>query len=113
MASTTPARVRSIARHLAVLTDEQLQIHIDDAYQDVTETYKIKNESYHERLTRYLAAHLATLDVRRATSQRVSDMAKTFDSLAKGEGLKQTEYGQEFLRLLGQADGSKINLVVI
>lgn len=114
MATTTAQRVRDIAAHLSGMSDPVLQGYIDDAYQDVIELYKVKREAYHERLTRYLAAHMASLNVRRATSQKVSDMSKTYASRAADEvGLRSTEYGQEFLRLLSRVDGPGLPLVVV
>lgn len=112
-ALTTPERVRGIAAHLAQLTDPQLAVYIEDAAMDVA-GYKIKKTEYTERLERYLAAHMATLNIRRAISQKVADMSKSYDARSVDkEGLKSTEYGLEFLRLLQRADGPNLNLTVM
>lgn len=116
--TTTPEKVRAVARHLKPVSDADLQLVIDDAYQDVLDLYKAKNEAYHERLTRYLAAHLASLNVRRATSQKVADMQVTYASqnrsvVSRERDLEATEYGQEFLRLLRLCQGTSLPLTVI
>ncbi|MFB6475769.1 DUF4054 domain-containing protein [Paenibacillus glucanolyticus] len=112
--TTTPQKVRGIAKHLSGLSDEDLQLYIDDSYQDVISLYKAKDESYHERLTRYLAAHMASLNIRRVTSQKVDGMQMTYESGGKdGDGLESTEYGLEFLRLLNRSNGSLIPLMVL
>jgi len=113
MAETTPQKVRDTAKHLSGLTDPQLEMYIADAAMDVEE-YKVKKPQYTERLERYLAAHMATLNVRRATNQKVNDMSISYDaqSVSK-EGLKSTEYGQEFLRLLRLAQVPNLNLTVM
>lgn len=112
MASTTPDRVRSIAKHLSSLTDDQLQIIIDDAYQEV-KSLGIQEE-YEERLTRYLSAHLASLNVRQTQSESVGPMRKdyTTQSISANTGLSSTPYGQEYSRLVKKYK-PKINLTVI
>lgn len=103
---TTPERVRAIASHLGALSDPQLQLFIDDAMIEIASFPAEKIAGYEERLPRYLAAHLASMNVRRSISQQVGDMKVTYDSGtgAKGEGLASTPYGQEYLRLLDLLD---------
>lgn len=113
MAKTTPEKVRSIAKHLASLSDDELNIVIDDAYMEV-KGLKIKEE-YEERLNRYLAAHLASLNIRQAVSERVGDLSKTYaeSEQSVGKGLESTPYGQEYKRLLALYGRPKLNLTVI
>lgn len=114
MASTTPERVRAIAKHLSPLTDDQLQIIIDDAYQEV-KSLGVKEE-YEERLSRYLAAHLGSLNIRQTQSESVGPMRKSYStqSIDNNTGLNVTPYGQEYERLKNRLTAkSRINLTVI
>ncbi|KZM54915.1 hypothetical protein A3Q35_13225 [Aeribacillus pallidus] len=114
MAVTTPDRVRSIAKHLSALTDDQLQIIIEDAYQEV-KSLGIKKE-YEERLSRYLAAHLGSLNIRQTQSESVGPMRKDYStqSINNNTGLSATPYGQEYERLKNRLTAkSRINLTVI
>lgn len=111
--STTPEKVKAIAKHLAGMSNEDVQMYIDDAAIELPD-YNIKKPQYEERLIRYFAAHLATLNVRRKTSEKVSDMSKTYEAQsAKEKGLCSTEYGQEFERLLKRAQGPNLPLTVV
>jgi hypothetical protein len=111
---TTVERVRSIAKHLSSLPDDDLQVSIDDAYQEVKDRHV--PSQYFERLNRYLAAHFASLNVRRAQSERVGPTQRSYSNsqLDTNKGLDATPYGQEYKRLLKRIDGSGgLNLVVI
>ncbi len=113
MATTTPERVYAIASHLA---GRDLALFIEDAYYDVLNLYGVPDTEA-ERPTRYLTAHLATLDVRRTSEESVSDMKLKYTAdAAGGIGLQATPYGQEFLRLMdryGRGDRPGIGLVVL
>lgn len=111
MAKTTPARVKAIAKHLVTLSDDELNIVIDDAFLEVT-AHKVK-EADEERLTRYLAAHLASFNARQSSTEKVADLSKSYVSISSGEGLESTQYGQEYKRLLVQYSRPKLNLTVI
>lgn len=106
--NTTPARVRGIARHLASMSDDALALHIADAVAEVGR-FNVRGQ-YRERLQRYLAAHLATIDRRRPDSQAVSDLRTSYRA-AQGDGLAGTEYGQEYQRLLRQATGAYLRVM--
>jgi len=108
MADTTPANVRAIAKHLASVDDAALNLHIADAKLEL-KTHDIPEEN-EERLQRYLAAHYATLDQRRTTSERVGDIQASYQA-AQGKDLDATEYGQEFKRQLRRFTG--IRMVVL
>lgn len=107
--NTTTTRVRAIARHLANMPPEILAIYIEDAVDEVSK-YRITSAVTQERLQRYYAAHLATLDRRRASSQKASDLQLTYQA-AQGEGLRSTEYGQEYQRLLKQTLGGYLKVM--
>lgn len=111
MAKTTPERVRAIAKHLVALSDDELNVVIDDAFMEV-QTHKVK-EANDERLNRYLAAHLGSLNVRQSSSEKVADLSMTYESHFSGKGLELTPYGQEYKRLLVQYAKPKLNLTVI
>jgi hypothetical protein len=114
---TTPVRVKSIAKHLNIMSDEDLQIFIDDAYQEVLTTGA--KEEYHERLTRYLAAHMASINVRQANEESVGPLTKIYNlSRASGETGKGafmlTPYGEEYDRLMRRVTGrGRLNLTVV
>lgn len=114
MVATSPERVRAIAKHLSSLTDDQMQIIIDDAYQEV-KSLGVKEE-YEERLTRYLAAHLGSLNIRQTQVESVGPMRKSYStqSIDNNTGLQVTPYGQEYERLKNRLTAkSRINLTVI
>jgi len=95
--ATTVDRVIAIAEHLSTMSADSLQIFIDDAIQEVNDSGML--EQYKERAQRYLAAHLASMNKRRASSQSVSDVSVSYDSTV-GLELDGTSYGQEYARLL-------------
>ena len=113
MVTTTPERVYAIASHLA---GRDLALFIEDAYYDVLNVYGVPDAEA-ERPTRYLAAHLATLDIRRTSEESVSDMKLKYTAdAAGGTGIDSTPYGQEFMRLIGRwyrGDRPQIGLVVL
>ncbi|MBU8908509.1 DUF4054 domain-containing protein [Desertibacillus haloalkaliphilus] len=106
---TTVDRVRAIAKHLAKLPDATIEMYIEDAIDEV-EKQKVRNGKTKERLQRNLAAHFASLNVRRTTSHSIHDMNSSFN-VPQGDDLKSTEYGQEYLRLLKQTNGGLLRLM--
>ncbi|SFP18591.1 DUF4054 domain-containing protein [Salibacterium halotolerans] len=107
MADTTADRVKAIASHLKGLNDSDIQMYIDDAKEEL-DRYSIKDE-HKERLQRYLAAHLASLNQRRADSHSISGrISVSYSPSDKGSGLDSTEYGQEYKRLLRRATGLRL-----
>lgn len=103
MPDTTPGRVRSIAKHLKSVGNEDLLVYIDDAKLQVADMNV--PERYYEYLQRYLAAHLATLNVPRPTNKKVSDLSISYNR-PSGNELEATEYGQEVKRMLGKLKGT-------
>lgn len=117
-AKPSPARVRSIAKHLKQMSDDDLQIFIDDAYQEVVDTTGAEPK-YYERLSRWLAAHYASLNERQANVERVGPITREYNlSRSGGEtganGIQSTPYGLEYLRLMRRLTGrGRLNLTVI
>ncbi|MFC2948538.1 DUF4054 domain-containing protein [Virgibacillus sediminis] len=106
---TTAARVKSIASHLKAVSNEDMDVYIEDASQEVSSS-PIKEE-YRERATRYLAAHMASLNVRQAQNQKVGEISQTFTTTG-GAGIDSTPYGQEYDRILKKSK-PLLNLTVI
>lgn len=110
---TTVEKVKAIAKHLSSLTDEQVLLLIDDASLEVSEL-KVKDE-YKEKLTRYLAAHYGSLNIRQTQSETVGPIRRSFtsSSVDQNKGLDSTPYGQEYARLIKKYSPKRINLMVI
>jgi len=101
MADTTIARVKLIASHLRELSDEEIQIFIDDAKIEMKD-YSLDDE-VEEKAQRYLTAHLATINNRRAVSEEIKgelsvDYVK--GSTSKEKGLESTKYGAKYKEVL-------------
>lgn len=109
---TDISRLKLTASALVNVSDDSLQLHIEDAYSEVQA--KGFPGNLEERANRYLAAHLATLANKYVKSEAVGSLKREYYE-AKGEtGLLSTEYGQEYARLLKEANGgSGLNLVVV
>lgn len=107
---TTVERVRAIAKHLKYIDSENLQIFIDDAIQEVSDANVPANHK--ERLQRYLAAHLATLDIRRPTQYSAADLSINYPAMsALAKDLERTQYGQEYKRLLNRIRGGFLRVM--
>ncbi|MBC3581237.1 DUF4054 domain-containing protein [Listeria monocytogenes] len=105
-------RLKLTASAIANVSDATLQLHIDDAYSEVQE--KGFPENLEERANRYLAAHLATLANKDVKSEAVGSLKREYYEVKGDTGLLSTEYGQEYARLLKEANGgSGLNLVVV
>lgn len=108
MANTTPERVKSIAQHLIQVDDSIIQMYIEDAQ---TEMAGLKvSATFEEKLQRYFAAHLATLDNRRVSSENIGGALQSSYSSSIGLGMDGTEYGQEYKRLLRNAQGASFKV---
>ena len=97
--SLTPNEVRINANHLKRVDDETLQTCIDEAYTlfiaDFERRYTNRPAMIDKLkiVAKYLAQHIATLNVRRADSESIGGMSKSI-SVPKDKDLEQTEYGQ-------------------
>lgn len=99
---TTPERVILIASHLSTMEDEALLLFIQDASAEVSQLPNLSADEQ-EKLTRWLAAHLATSRQTSSSghtvqSLKVGDIAETY--VTGGASLSSTTYGQEFIRML-------------
>lgn len=110
---TTVEKVKAIARHLSSLTDEQVLLLIEDASLEVSEL-SVK-DGYKEKLTRYLAAHYGSLNIRQTQSETVGPVRRSYTSanIDDRKGFDSTPYGQEYARLVQKYSPKKINLMVI
>lgn len=113
--ATTPDRVRGMGNELTSLTDDQLNMYIEDASLEVSSL--TVPEQHKERLTRYLAAHLASMSMKRVVKEKLDVIERQYNNSANAEGLSSTSYGQEYLRLVSLLEESdkrpKLNLVVL
>lgn len=107
MNKTTVERVVAIAPHLVDLESTTVDIYIEDAVNELKGTSLADNE----KAQRYLAAHLGSLNIRRATSEKVESVSVSYDnSTGDGLGLNSTEYGQEFARIVSNEKGLNFRL---
>jgi len=99
---TTKKKVRAIASHLEDMDDDNLDVFIEDAALEVN---RIRvPQDYREKLERWLAAHLATLDKERPTSYSAGDHSLSYDRQAQ-MSIYSTPYGQEYMRILRSIRG--------
>ena len=110
---TTPDKVKAIAKHLSSLPDEQVLLLIADASLEVSDL-KVDGK-YKEKLTRYLAAHYGSLNVRQTQSETVGPIKRSYTSgnIDDRKGLDSTTYGQEYARLVKKYSPKSINLMVL
>lgn len=105
-------RLKLTASELVNVSNDSLQLHIEDAYSEVQA--KGFPENLEERANRYLAAHLVTLANKDVKSEAVGPLKREYYEVKGETGLLSTEYGQEYARLLKEANGgSGLNLVVV
>lgn len=110
---TTPDKVKSIAKHLSSLTDDQVLLLINDATLEVEELNI--DQKYKEKLTRYLSAHYGSINIRQTQSETVGPVKRSYTSASidARKGFDATPYGQEYARLLKKYSHKKVNLMVI
>lgn len=98
--NVTPAEVRINASHLKGVPDSDLEAVINDVYTMYIQRYADRWVNYPDRLARlkviekWLAQHLATINVRRADSESLQNVGSKSISVPKDMDLDQTEYGQ-------------------
>lgn len=95
---TTVEKARLTAAELADVSDESIQLFINDAWLEVEEKFQSK---YQEKACRFLACHLAVLNNQNTKSEQIGPLKKEYSGFhSTFTDLKRTVYGQEYLRLL-------------
>ncbi len=104
MNETTVANVKAIASNLSEMPDETIQLYIEDAK---LEMQNLKYAPvYEEKLMRYMAAHLGTLDMPKVTTEKLDGVgSQSYQMQTSEDGLKGTPYGREVLRILKKSSG--------
>lgn len=100
-ALTTIERVRLLGAEFEAVSDARLELYIEDASLEVS-SLGIR-EAHHERLTRYLAAHLAILSTepkQAVIREKVDVIERQYSDPNKNLGILGTKYGQEYQRIL-------------
>ncbi|MFF5994276.1 DUF4054 domain-containing protein [Lysinibacillus sp. KU-BSD001] len=121
-ALTTIERVRLLGSEFETVMDARLEMCIEDASLEVSSLGI--HEAHHERLTRYLAAHLATISTTKAQvviKEKVDVIEREYSDPNKNLGLFSSKYGQEYQRILDELEEMEVqqnkkthlNLVVI
>lgn len=99
----------------SAMSDIRLQMFIEDAWLDVQDLNV--PEKHQERLTRYLAAHLAFSDIKEVAKESVGSLAREYQKRSGNDltDLSSTPFGQEYQRLVDKLTigKGKINLVVL
>lgn len=116
---TTLERVRLLGDEFASIPDERLTMFIEDASLEVSSLNL--PVLHHEKLARYLAAHLASLDKSKEQAvirEKVDVIERQYSDPNKYIGITATKYGQEYQRLVEELESiippqKKINLMVI
>ena len=119
MLLTSIERIRMLSDEFTSISDERLTMCIEDASLEVSSLSV--PEGYHERLTRYLAAHLAILSITKDQAvirEKVDVIERQYSDPSKNIGLFATRFGQEYRRILEELEGylkpkKSINLVVL
>jgi len=100
-ALTTNERVRLLGSEFDAIPDARLEMCIEDASLEVS-SLGIP-VVHHERLTRYLAAHLAILSMepkQAVIREKVDVIERQYSDPNKNLGLLGSKYGQEYQRIL-------------
>ena len=100
-ALTTIERVRLLGTEFKAISDMRLELYIEDASLEVSSLGV--PEAHHERLTRYLAAHLAILSgepKQAIIREKVDVIERQYSDPNKNIGLLASKYGQEYQRIL-------------
>lgn len=104
-ALTTIERVRLLGNEFEAVPDTRLEMYIEDASLEVS-SLSIP-EAHHERLARYLAAHLAILSTepkQAVVREKVDVIERQYSDPNKNIGLLGTKYGQEYQRILEELE---------
>lgn len=115
MAGTTLLRIRSTASHLAAVSDDTLNLLMEDAALEVSKLNV--PEEYQEKLIRYLTVHLASVERKTVVKEKLEGLEKQYAANGDVKGLASTVYGAEYQRILDDlglpSKKAKINLLVL
>lgn len=119
MLLTSIERIRMLSDDFTSISDDRLTMYIEDASSEVS--FLNVPEQYQERLTRYLAAHLAALSITSSQAvirEKVDVIERQYSDPSKNFGLLATKYGQEYQRLFDELQDlikpkKGINLMVL
>lgn len=98
---TTIERVRLLGEEFAAIPDNRLTMYIEDASLEVS-SLSIP-PTYHERLARYLTAHLAAIGIAKQQNvirEKVDVIERQYSDPGKYIGITASKYGQEYQRLV-------------
>lgn len=116
---TTIERVQLLSDDFATISEERLNMYIEDASFEVSSLNL--PEKYHERLTRYLSAHLVALSEKKDQAvirEKVDVIERQYSNPNDNFGLLATKFGQEYQRILDELQEllkpkKTINLMVL
>ncbi|MDU2109076.1 MAG: DUF4054 domain-containing protein [Peptoniphilus lacydonensis] len=113
MTKSTVDNVRLTASELSGVSDDAIELFIDDAWIEVYSIFS--KEDIKEKACRYLACHLAVLNNQNTKSEQVGSLKKEYSGFHSSfTDLKRTVYGQEYLRLYNKyAKKDLLNMVVL
>lgn len=97
MEKPTVAHVKLTASELSKMSDDAINLFIDDAWLEVNKKFP---DEYKEKACRYLACHLAVLNNQNTRSEQIGSLKKEYSGFhTTFTDLKRTVYGQEYIRL--------------
>ncbi|MEG0470776.1 MAG: DUF4054 domain-containing protein [Solibacillus sp.] len=116
---TTIERLRLLSDDFANVSDDRITMYIEDASFEVSSLNL--PEKYHERLTRYLSAHLVALSIKKDQAvirEKVDVIERQYSNPNNNFGLLATKFGQEYQRMLDELQEllkpkKSINLMVL
>lgn len=104
MLLTSIERVRLLSDDFTPISDERLTMYIEDASLEVSSFGVF--DTYHEKLARYLSAHLAAVSIAKDQAvirEKVDVIERQYSDPSKNLGIYATKFGQEYMRLLEDA----------
>lgn len=112
---TTAVQVQLLSDDFSDMTADQLEPHIASAHIVVTDqgiaADSATTSTKLELITRYLAAHFATVFVREATREKAGQVAVTYDGTAKSLGrIDSTRFGRNAIALDSTGALARLNV---
>lgn len=111
---TTVDKVKLTAKELASLSNEAIQLFIDDSWVEITK--RGFPEDIQEKACRYLACHYGVMNNQNIKAEQVGPLKREYSGYhSTFKDLNRSTYGQEYARLLKEyGNGGKIvNLMVM